>query len=141
MPILGGFCFTMSMWMWNTGNKGFTLLEVMVSMAILATAFAAVIKLYSGSMELIISSRAQTKGAELAQFKMTEIEYTGIENVSLMSGDFDDYAPEYTWNIRIEPAPVDLWLKVTVTVSNRYMGKGGEFQLTEYYGVRTAQRK
>ena len=112
--------------------QGFTLLEVMVSLAILATAFTAVLKLHSDSMEMVISSQAHTKGADLAQYKMTEIEIAGLKNLPFMSGEFEEFAPEYSWNINIEPTPITLWTKVTVTVSNKNIGKGGEFRLTEY---------
>ena len=112
--------------------SGFTLLEVMVSLAILATAFAAVLRLHSDSMDMVISTRVHTKGAELAQLKMTEIELLGLKNLPFISGEFGDLAPEYTWNIKIEPSPINLWKKVTVIVNNKNMGKGGEFRLTEY---------
>ena len=111
---------------------GFTLLEVMVSMAILATAFTAILKLHSDSIEMVISSQVQTKAAELAQFKMTEIEITGIKNLSFTSGVFDVHAPEYHWNASIEPTQIDRLMKVTVSVSNRNIGAGGEYSLTEY---------
>ena len=112
--------------------SGFTLLEVMVSLAILATAFAAVLRVHSDSMELVISSRVHSKAAELAQFKMTEIELLGLKKLPFMSGEFSNLAPEYTWDITIEPTPIEFWIKVTVTVSTRNMKKGGGFQLTEY---------
>jgi prepilin-type N-terminal cleavage/methylation domain-containing protein len=112
--------------------RGFTLLEVMVSLAILATAFTAVLKLHSDSMEMVISSQAHTRGADLAQYKMIEIEIAGLKNLPFMSGEFGEFAPGYSWNINIEPTSIKLWTKVTVTVSNRNIGKGGEFRLTEY---------
>ena len=112
--------------------RGFTLLEVMVSLAILATAFTAVLKLHSDSLEMVISSQAHTRGADLAQYKMTEIEIAGLKNLPFMSGEFGEFAPEYSWSINLEPTPIKLWTKVTVTVSNRNIGKGGEFRLTEY---------
>ena len=61
---------SMSMWSINKilmnqnvirRSKGFTLLEVMVSLIIIATAFAAVLRLHSDSMEMVINSRVQTK--------------------------------------------------------------------------------
>ena len=111
---------------------GFTLLEVMVSLAILATAFAAVLRLHSDSMEMLISSRVHTRAAELAQYKMIEIESVGLKNFPFMSGGFGDLAPEYSWEISTEQMSIASWTKVTVTVNNRNMGKGGEFQLIEY---------
>ena len=62
-------------------DTGFTLLEVLVAMAILATAFAAVLRLHSDSMDMVIASRAHTKALELAQYKMTEIELSGPEKL------------------------------------------------------------
>ncbi|MBW2016435.1 MAG: type II secretion system protein [Deltaproteobacteria bacterium] len=112
--------------------SGFTLLEVMVSMAILATAFAAVLSLHSDSLKLAISSRIQTKASELAQMKMTDIELRGLENVSIMSGEFADYAPDYTWEIRIEPTSYPPWNKVTVIVRNRHFGEKNAYHLTEF---------
>ena len=113
-------------------HQGFTLLEVMVSLAIIAIAFTAVLKLHSDSIEMLISSRVHTRASELAQYKMTEIEIAGLKNIPFMSGEFGDSAPEYSWNINIEPTDLGPWVKVTVNVSNRNIGKGGEFNLTEY---------
>ena len=113
-------------------RTGFSLLEVMVAMAILATAFAAVLRLHSDSMEMVISSRAHTKAAELAQYKMTEIKNAGLENLFLTSGEFTDYDPDYHWEVRVEPSQFGNWGKIIVTVTNRNMGKAGEFTLVEY---------
>jgi general secretion pathway protein I len=112
--------------------SGFTLLEVMVALAILATAFVAVLKLHADSVEMMITSRIHTSAAQLAQFKMTEVEILGLENLGLLSGEFSELAPDYEWKISVEPTPLMDWNKVTVTVTNRYIRQGGEFQLTEY---------
>ncbi len=120
----------------TTGRRrspgGFTLLEVLVSMAILATAFAAVLRLHSDSMDMVIASRIHTKALELAQYKMTEIELSGIQNVTLLSGDFTEQAPDYHWELQVEPAAMDAWSKVTVVVGNRNLKEGGRVHLTAY---------
>ena len=116
----------------NRGQPGFTLLEVMVALAILATAFTALLKLHSDSIGMVISGKVYSRASELAQYKMAEIEIKGLKNLPFMSGEFEDFAPEYTWGIDIEPTPLDPWVRVTVSVSHSHMGKGGEFQLTEY---------
>lgn len=112
--------------------QGFTLLEVMVSLAILATAFVAVLKLHADSVEMLIASRIHTTAAQLAQFKMTEVEITDPEDLRLLSGEFGDLAPDYAWKIGIEPTPVLDWNKVTVTVTNRYLRGGGDYELTQF---------
>lgn len=115
--------------------SGFTLLEVMVSLAILATAFVAALKLHSDSIEMLISSRIHTKAAELAQYKMTEIELVGLKNIALMSGEFEELAPDYTWNVDIESTTSEQWKKVTVSVKNRNARAGSQFRLTEFMNV------
>ena len=110
---------------------GFTLLEVMVALAILATAFAAVLKLHSDSIEMVIASRVSTKGAALAQYKMTEIEMIGLDKLPFMSGEFGEMAPDYVWNVEVEPTQFNPWVKVTVLVRNKNM-KGTGFRLSEY---------
>jgi general secretion pathway protein I len=112
--------------------SGFTLLEVMVALAILATAFVAVLKLHADSVEMMIASRVHTTAAQLAQLKMTEVEIQGLENLRLLSGEFGELAPNYGWKISVEPTPLMDWNKVTVTVTDRDMRQGGGYDLTEY---------
>ena len=104
----------------------------MVALAILATAFAAVLKLHGDSIEMLLASRIHTKAAQLAQYKMTQIEVMGVENLSFLSGEFDDLAPDYRWSVEVEPAGMKDWRKITVTVSNRLVRRGGDYQLTEF---------
>ncbi len=113
-------------------GSGFTLLEVLVSMAILATAFAAVLRLHSDSMDMVMAGRVHTKALDLAQYKMTEVELAGIQNVTMLSGDFDEQAPDYHWEIRIEPSAVPPWSKVTVIVGNRNLKQGGRVNISSY---------
>ncbi len=118
--------------------RGFTLLEVMVALAILATAFAAALRLHSDCMGMLLSSRIHTKAAELAQYKMTELEVTGLIDHGLLSGDFGNMAPDYVWDIQEEPTSIDFVIRVTVTVRNRHGGRAGAFELSEYMTDRKA---
>lgn len=110
---------------------GFTLLEVMVAMVILATAFTAVLRLHADSMDMLIESRLHTRSVELAQLKMTEIEIKGVQEISAYSGTFPEIAPDYLWEIEIEPAAVAPWNRVKVYVRNRHV-KGKGVSLTSY---------
>jgi type II secretion system protein I len=113
-------------------HQGFTLLEVMVSLAILATAFAAALRLHSDSIGVLISTRIHTKAAELAQYKMTEIEMVGLKNLGLRSGEFGELAPDYVWEMRIDDTPSEYWKVVTVHVRNSRGGRAGEFDLSQF---------
>lgn len=103
----------------------------MVAMAILATAFAAVLRLHSDSMDMVIESRIKTRALELAQYKMTDLELAGLDNLGLQSGEFQDLAPDYLWEVSVEPAAVAPWSRVTVHVRNRNRKSGG-VRLTAY---------
>lgn len=104
----------------------------MVALVILATAFAAALRLHSDSMGVLISARIHTKAAELAQFKMTELEMVGLGEIRMTSGDFGEIAPDYVWDVQVENTPAELWKKVTVRVVNRHGGRAGEYELVEY---------
>jgi general secretion pathway protein I len=116
----------------QTSGAGFTLLEVLVAMAILATAFSAVLRLHSDSMDMVIAGRTHTKALELAQYKMTEIELSGVQDLGLLSGDFQDLDPDYQWEVHIDPTGMGPWDKVTVVVWNRNLREGGRVHLTSY---------
>ncbi len=125
----------------KTSGPGFTFLEVMVALAILATAFAAVLRLHSDSIEMLMASRVHTSAAQLAQYKMTQIEVAGLESLSFMSGAFDDIAPDYAWEVQVEPTGIKDWSKITVNVSNRRLRNGGDYQLTEYMSLQKPEKE
>jgi hypothetical protein len=104
----------------------------MVSLAILATAFAAALRLHSDSMGMLISSRIHSKAAELAQFKMTDIERLGLKDMGPREGDFGESEPDYVWYIQVDETPDPFWRRVTVAVRNRHGGQAGAYSLTEY---------
>jgi general secretion pathway protein I len=80
--------------------KGFTLLEVMVAMAIIAIAFTAVLGSQSQSVSLASEARFSTTAALLAQAKMAELEAKRPEDLASASGDFGEDYPEYTWEVK-----------------------------------------
>ncbi len=107
----------------DTAGRGFTLLEVMVAMAVLATAFAAALRLHAESMDIVMESRARTRALELARYKMTEVELAGMAGIGLTSGGFPEIAPDYAWELEIRPASVSPWSRVSVVVWNRGLDK------------------
>jgi len=104
----------------------------MVSLAILATAFTAALRLHSDSIAILISSRSQTKAAELAQYKMTELELEGFRESGQQSGEFGELAPDFLWEVRVEDSPKELWKIVTVRVGNKHRSRNGGFELVGY---------
>jgi len=63
---------------------------------------------------VLISTRIHTKAAELAQYKMTEIEMGDYKQFRMTSGDFGELSPDYVWEVRVEDTPTEFWKMVTV---------------------------
>ena len=83
-------------------NAGFTLLEVMVAVAILAVALTAIYKLHAGTISMTADSRFYTVAPLLAQSKMAEFELKDLEDLNSESGDFGEDFPAYEWSVTVE---------------------------------------
>lgn len=113
-------------------NAGFTLLEVMVAIAILALSLASVYHLQSQSISLSIESRFKTTAALLAQSKMAELEMASVLNNRTESGDFGSDFPQYGWKLEITDTELALFKKISVTIFNKAFSSGGNYQLILY---------
>ena len=82
-------------------DRGFSLLEVIVALLIMAGGFLAVVNLFSGSVRSVNLSSQYLKAVTLANSKMNELE---IENffVDDKSGRFEN-EESYRWELDIEP--------------------------------------
>ena len=87
--------------MMKTKTEGFTLLEVMVAVALLAIALTAVLGSQSQSVSLAGEAKFNTTAALLAQSKMAEVEVEDAEDLTSDSGDFGEDFPDYTWEMTV----------------------------------------
>ena len=91
--------------MWILGfykkGSGFTLLEVMIAIAIIAITLVAVFGSQSQSLSLANEAKFSTTAALLAQSKMAEIEAVNPEDLASDSGDFGENFPNYHWNLTV----------------------------------------
>ena len=88
-------------------DGGFTLLEVMVALALIAIALTAVLGSQSQSVSLAGEARFNTTAALLAQTKMAEIELKDPEDLTADSGDFGEDFPGYTWQSSVSNVMFD----------------------------------
>ncbi len=82
-------------------NDGFSLLEVIVALAIMAIGFVTVSQLFSGSIRSVSLSEQYLKGTTLAHSKIGELE---VRNYSV--SEFDGTFPnekKYRWELQIKP--------------------------------------
>ncbi len=105
-------------------TNGFTLLEVMVAVAIMSIVLVSVYRLHSQSLAMNAESRFYTQAPMLAMDKLSEME-TG-ENAEFINdaGEFGEDFPGYSWNITVDDVEIEALgeisqdlKKIDVTVS------------------------
>lgn len=82
-------------------NKGFTLLEVMIAVALIAIALTTLLGSQSQSVSFANSAKFETMAALLAQSKMSEITVQEPDELRSDSGDFGDDYPGYAWEVNV----------------------------------------
>ena len=113
-------------------TNGFTLMEVMIAMAILAIALVAVFQLLSQSISMSTESRFMTTAALLAQSKMVESEVVTTLTNHKEDGDFGPDYPQYTWRLEVGDTQLAQFKKIEVTVTNKLFISGGTYKLLLY---------
>jgi prepilin-type N-terminal cleavage/methylation domain-containing protein len=119
---------------------GFTLLEVMVALGIMAIVLAGVYRLQAQTLGMSLESRFYTQAPLLARSALTRYEETARREqrpLATDQGDFGREFPGYAWKITVDEAPSQTLgadisrdmkrIEVLVTLN------GGQFA----YGMRT----
>jgi general secretion pathway protein I len=84
-------------------TTGFTLIEVVVAMAILAVGLTIIIELFSGGLRLGRTSMEYTKAVNYARMKMEEIAVKKNLEEGSEEGEFDH---TYRWKVDIKRADI-----------------------------------
>ena len=82
-------------------NDGFSLLEVIVALAIMAMGFVTVLQLFSGSIRSVSLSEQYLKGTTLAHSKLGELDVNNY-SVTEYEGIFPD-EKNYRWQLQVSP--------------------------------------
>ena len=117
-------------------RKGFTLLEVMIAMAILAISLVAVFRSQSQSVSMAGEARFLTTASLLAQGKMAEVESMKPQDLSNNNGVFGEDYPDYLWRIEVKDTAIQYLKKIDVIVTNSVMVANNAYQLELYRFVR-----
>ncbi|MBW2192484.1 MAG: prepilin-type N-terminal cleavage/methylation domain-containing protein [Deltaproteobacteria bacterium] len=83
-------------------DAGFTLLEVMISVSIIAIVLVSVYKMQAQTISMNYMSEYQTTASLLAQQKIAELETASPDSVTSDSGGFGDDFPGYRWHVTID---------------------------------------
>jgi prepilin-type N-terminal cleavage/methylation domain-containing protein len=85
------------------GQRGFTLMEIIISLAILAVALTAVMQAFSGGLRATTASERQASAILLARSLLDRVG----RDVALVPGEQSGVTEEgYRWLVRIQPAQV-----------------------------------
>ena len=85
--------------------RGFTLLEVMVALCILAIVLLSVYRLHSQTISMSIESRFYTQAPLLARSALARWEEARKPEMISDQGDFGKEFPGYQWKISVADAP------------------------------------
>jgi len=106
-------------------SKGFTLLEVMVAVAILSFVLVSLLGLQNSSQRNVILAEKITTATLLAKRMMTEALSAKMFVLTEDEGEFEEEDfKDYTWKKTISPTPIEKLMEVRVAV----LWKEGERQ-------------
>lgn len=110
-------------------EQGFSLLEVLLAIAILAIALPVLLGLRNFDLDLQSRSAELTTATLLAQEKLLETELSGLFPIGESAGDFQapppgvpatvelaDRAPGYRWKRNIMPTPLELIREIRIQI-------------------------
>ena len=96
--------------------KGFTLLEVLISLAIIAIVLITCLRAQNQCIRLYHLSRDMTVATILARQKMGEIELAGFPELGGEEGNFEDNFPGFTWQKTVSMTPFEEARRVNLSV-------------------------
>lgn len=118
-------------------ENGFTLMEVMVALSVVAIALTAIYRMHTQTLFMDARGRFDTVATQLARQKLADMETIKLEDFSGDSGDFGSAHPGYLWQIQTEDVSSDLLKadgptlkRITVTIS--FNGEASVLSLTTY---------
>ena len=89
----------------SRARQGFTLLEVMVALGIMAIVLASVYRLQSQTLTMSMESRFHTQATLLARSALVRLEQSSERELISGQGDFGREFPGYQWKITVADAP------------------------------------
>ena len=112
-------------------RAGFTLIEVLVAVAILAIAMVAILKANVQNLDALTKSRETTTASLLAASKLAEIEAAGVASWVESQGDFGEDYPEFTWQVETTSTEVEGLERIAVIVQRSGGVAGREVRIEE----------
>jgi general secretion pathway protein I len=117
-------------------TRGFTLLEVLVAVAVLGFALVSLLGLHVRNIDLIARDQRVTEATMLARGLMAEVDARPFPELGATEGDFEiDYPeryPDLRWEREVVTTPVPNVREVRVRVFRGEQESGDDVSLTYY---------
>ena len=106
---------------------GFTLLEVLVAMSIMAIVLVAVYRMQAQTISMATATRFYTTAPLLAQSKLSELKRSGADELAGGAGNFERPFGGYAWKTVVEDVESDTLgeitkdfkrIEITITLEN-----------------------
>ena len=82
-------------------NAGFTLLEVMIAVAIIAIAVVTLLGAQSQSVSLVAGTKFDSMASMLAQWKMSDLLLQDFDELADDQGNFGEDYPQFYWKVQV----------------------------------------
>lgn len=96
--------------------KGFTLLEVMIALAIMTGTLLTVLGAFNHHLSLVGRDREETVALLLARGKLEELEMTPVETLTAQDGTFTPDRPDIFWKLSLNPTAIPGLRQLTLLV-------------------------
>ena len=114
-------------------KKGFTLLEVMIALAILALVGVAFLRAQAGSVHLVDESSQVSLATLLAREKMAELESAGFPEVGKTSGTGGEAYPRFLWEQVVTSTELPILRRALVRVLWKEGPRERNLELVAYF--------
>lgn len=97
--------------MWSKIRRspsGFTLLEIMIALAVISISFVVLLGLRNRDIALAAYSRHITVSTLLARQKITGVSVEGFPDLGFSEGDFGEDYPAFKWRQEVKQTPFDV---------------------------------
>ena len=99
----------------SRGRRGFTLLEVMVALAVVAFAFVGLLTLHGRNIQLVDRANHYSRAVLLAREMMAQLQFEDGATIDSSSGTFESY-PEYRWERIVDETNFESVKRIRVRV-------------------------
>jgi len=114
-------------------QRGFTLLEVMIALALLALVGVAFLRAQAGSVRLLDESGQVSLATLLAREKMAEMEGTGFPELGKTSGGGGEAFPGFHWERIVSSTDLPVLRQGTVRILWKEGSRDRSLELVAYF--------